>query len=474
MKPVLIFTCAFLLILSLNNVLPFASFATTNPSNIIRVPEDFSTVQSAINNASSGDTILVANGTFNEHLTINKSITLIGAGVDYTILNGTMADTAIKITANNTTIKGFTIQHFRTGIIVNQSQNIYIAENQITQVQTKGATYITNSKNITLAKNTITNNNSSGISMLKSNSTNFLQNDITHNVGVGIYFENCTDFNATDNQVESNGGDAICCTYAYNLYITRNIFALNDYRGIWAANSNGTIFHNNFVRNRENARSILSNLKWDDGYPSGGNYWSNYTGNDLFSGASQNLTGSDGIGDLPLSLPQESEQDKYPLMGNFTTQTTTIDTQNYTVDFVSNAVITKLYTNKSEKTLCFTINNSKPEGFCRITIPTGLMWCDNKDQWIVTVNNNLTNHPTVENGNFTYIYFNVTQDACLVKITATHIIPENNLFALLFFLVSVLFIVIWARGKYKKTRIKTYLHENFHTQVKIETKGFHN
>jgi nitrous oxidase accessory protein NosD len=38
---------------------------------------------------------------------------------------------------------------------------------------------------------------------------------------------------------------------------------------------------------------------WDDGYPFGGNYWSNYTGIDEYSGPSQNETSSDGIGDTP-------------------------------------------------------------------------------------------------------------------------------------------------------------------------------
>jgi hypothetical protein len=38
---------------------------------------------------------------------------------------------------------------------------------------------------------------------------------------------------------------------------------------------------------------------WDDGYPSGGNYWSDYNGTDLHSGAYQNVTGSDGMGDTP-------------------------------------------------------------------------------------------------------------------------------------------------------------------------------
>jgi len=52
---------------------------------------------------------------------------------------------------------------------------------------------------------------------------------------------------------------------------------------------------------------------WDNGYPSGGNYWSDYNGTDLFSGPYQNETGSDGIGDTPYGI-DENNQDRYPLM----------------------------------------------------------------------------------------------------------------------------------------------------------------
>jgi hypothetical protein len=51
---------------------------------------------------------------------------------------------------------------------------------------------------------------------------------------------------------------------------------------------------------------------WDDGYLSGGNYWSDYTGVDLYSSAFQNETGSDGIGDTALIIDPYNK-DNYPL-----------------------------------------------------------------------------------------------------------------------------------------------------------------
>jgi parallel beta-helix repeat protein len=52
---------------------------------------------------------------------------------------------------------------------------------------------------------------------------------------------------------------------------------------------------------------------WNVGYPSGGNYWSDYNGTDLYSGPYQNETGSDGIGDTPYNV-DANNADMYPLM----------------------------------------------------------------------------------------------------------------------------------------------------------------
>jgi hypothetical protein len=53
------------------------------------------------------------------------------------------------------------------------------------------------------------------------------------------------------------------------------------------------------MNNPNQAWTIDSNDFWDVGYPSGGNYWSSYTGIDFCSGPYQNISGSNGIGDSP-------------------------------------------------------------------------------------------------------------------------------------------------------------------------------
>jgi hypothetical protein len=58
-------------------------------------------------------------------------------------------------------------------------------------------------------------------------------------------------------------------------------------------------------------------IAWDDGYPSGGNYWSDYTGLDLYKGANQTVAGSDEIGDTPYTV-DANNIDHYPLMNPWT------------------------------------------------------------------------------------------------------------------------------------------------------------
>jgi len=98
----------------------------------------------------------------------------------------------------------------------------------------------------------------------------------------------------------------------YNL-IRNNTIGYNNKYGVYVyESSNNTIYHNDILYNIDQAFDNAFNA-WDNGYPTGGNYWSDYNGTDNYSGPNQNIPGSDGIGDTPYDIDPDS-RDNYPLM----------------------------------------------------------------------------------------------------------------------------------------------------------------
>ncbi len=140
-----------------------------------------------------------------------------------------------------------------------------------------------------------------------------IKNGGIRNWMVGIYLYG-TDFMIANNEITSNSWSGMELSDADSSMITDNNFVSNGY-GFdlgWGSTDN-MIFHNNFIDNKVKIYGGPWFNIWDNGYPSGGNYWSDYTGVDIYSGPYQNEPGSDGIGDTPYVIDGNNE-DKYPFM----------------------------------------------------------------------------------------------------------------------------------------------------------------
>src|SRR3989344_4205770 len=100
-----------------------------------------SSIQSAIDTASNGDTIVVCSGIYNENIVVNKPVSIISfAGPDVTKVNVSVTDAAVfDISSDNVTLVGFNItgaMHLNTqvltsGIYVHSSGNL-ISNNLVT------------------------------------------------------------------------------------------------------------------------------------------------------------------------------------------------------------------------------------------------------------------------------------------------------------------------------------------------------
>jgi parallel beta-helix repeat protein len=133
----------------------------------------------------------------------------------------------------------------------------------------------------------------------------------------GIHLYNSTDNILQGNNITDNGVGFEFSFHSNTNIITENTIENNSIFGMTFSFSSGNVlFHNNFLNNTQQVSTQGVSNTWDNGYPSGGNYWSDYNGSDTYGGTGQNISGSDGIGDTPYVVFGEVE-DHYPLMTPF-------------------------------------------------------------------------------------------------------------------------------------------------------------
>lgn len=209
------------------------------------------------------------------------------------------------------------------------------------------------------------------------------------------------------------------------------------------------IYHNNIITDNATGVQIIEGHNfWDDGYTSGGNYWSflKSTGVDLYGGLHQNETGSDGILDQPFAI-QGNSIDHYPLAGSFNTFSAgTLNETKYDFDVISNSTVTNFTFNltANSPTLSFDVQGTNgTDGFCRVTIPKGIMWCDSPDQWIIlTGNQTILQRRVIEESDYTYICFTLNHTERTVIVQGTHAIPEFPLSIIMLLPVTAMTLTI--------------------------------
>jgi parallel beta-helix repeat protein len=285
------------------------------PVHDINTGLGYATIQEAINanETLNGHTIFVETGAYYESVVVNKSISISGENKDTTIIVGSPGDIVFRVESNNVRISGFTIQSaLAVAGVLSNAQDVTIIGNLIINGYNSGI-QISNVSN-TISGNLIAN---CGTAILIYGSNHTIENNILMNNSDWAiqlsYFSNNN--KVTRNEITNNHFSGIYVQQSHNNTISDNTLTNNE-EGIRIAYSTGNvIFHNYIINNTRQVFIDRGNINntWDDGYPSGGNYWSDYNGTDLYSGPYQNETGRDGIGDIPYVIDTDN-QDNYPLM----------------------------------------------------------------------------------------------------------------------------------------------------------------
>jgi parallel beta-helix repeat protein len=214
--------------------------------------------------------------------------------------------------STNTIITGVNITNNWYGIYLSSSSNNNIIANDVSD-NMDGIWIYRSSSNIIKSNNV--QNLRDGIVLYSSSH----RNEVTHNIisnneRDGIYIT-LSSFNFIfRNNISSNTRDGINIFSGSRNNITNNDIFLNGWIGLNIySSSDNRIFLNNFIDNVNQAVDDFGDNIWNDTYPSGGNYWSDYSGTDLNSTPTQDVPPPDGIGDTPYVIDTDS-QDNYPLM----------------------------------------------------------------------------------------------------------------------------------------------------------------
>jgi parallel beta-helix repeat protein len=351
---------------------------------------------------------------------------------------------------DNAVIANIVEETGQSGIILYGSNNNTVSENTVQNPSEYGIA-LQNSYYCHVTGNTVTRAYE-GIALLASNGNSVCRNTVTGSASHGIRLDDPSDYNT----------------------LNENTLANNNGYGFWMWYSSHNLFYHNLCNNTKNvlvlsapAQGYNSTNTWDNGYPAGGNYWSDYKGQDIYSGPYQNETGSDGIADAPYYISSDNE-DNYPLMGiyyDFAVFLPPYPTGGIEhVNMISNSTVSDLhylswldppnqYLQQGQLLIQFSaFEKNGTAGFCRLMIPKTVL---NASSYIVLVDWRPVNtvELTTPNSTEVYLYFTYVRSDHEIIVT----IPE---FPLMIALPIVIMVTSLSVRTFRRKRVNHLLHEN--------------
>ena len=194
----------------------------------------YDTIQAAIDDAADGDTITVAAGSYNENVTVNKQLTIVGAGAESVTVNALVSTLpCFHITADGVSLSGFKV----TGALDGQTDAILLDDADDCTISNNIATNnywgitLYNAANNTISENVANSNTAQGIGLGGADTTGnqIVGNTASNNASNGILLSPGVGGNNTisGNTVSANGKYGISITSSNNT-VTNNIITGNS------------------------------------------------------------------------------------------------------------------------------------------------------------------------------------------------------------------------------------------------------
>ena len=224
---------------------------------IIRVPQDYLTIQEAIDNASSGDTILVSPGNYEGFIfrCYTNSITVIGTNRNATIINGTVGFDIHGYSSNHKLIN-FTVRNGGVHISAEEMVGLDVINNTITDCDVGISAWGSSKGHYeNIVNNTVVGNNVgieySGVGT-HSPYPKIVGNHVSNNSVIGVYLSGHWDHTPLPefwgNNITNNGA-GIYVTGFTSGTISENLISNNDDYGLCVDSSFGISVANNSITN---------------------------------------------------------------------------------------------------------------------------------------------------------------------------------------------------------------------------------
>jgi parallel beta-helix repeat protein len=359
------------------------------------------------------------------------------------------------VNSSNVIVDGASFSFNAEGILIAYSNSCEVLGNEVFGNE-RGIRLIA-SNNITIMDNHIHENDWAGIVLDSSCDNSVFQNDFWGNsVGILTSSSILLGLSSKNNVLAENmltqNDYAFYLSEVSGNNIARNVMLENDVGlyvrygednvvygnflqnngfGIRVYHSNGNVFYSNsFIGNGihvEIQDDLVSRNLWNLSYPMGGNYWDNLAGFDLFSGSKQNCDGSDGIIDDFCELSKYNV-DFYPLCSLMLFFNAGMwNGETYFVGVGSSSQVEGFAFDARKKCLSFRVREVG-NGFCRISVPKHLLWCDYSEDWLLLINDTAYSYRVFENDDYASLYFRYYAGFHFVNGTATHSVLENVFF----------------------------------------------